>query len=263
MATIGACACFAAISGSSVATAATMGTVALPEMNKYKYGHSLATGTVAAGGTLGILIPPSATFVLYAILTEQSVGKLFIAGIFPGIVLALLFMLTIYLQVRVKPGMAPRGEQVVLKEKLFALKGVWSMLVLFLVVMTTAALGEDWLQFKYDCRHSGNVPDRSLTTPLGLVGAVALTDAVFTAPVVADGKIYVVDGSGAAFCIDAETLRVLWKRQTRGGKANCNNVSSPAIAGDYLHFGTMAGSYYVLDKVSGAVVKEIAFSLPA
>ncbi|MDH3883521.1 MAG: TRAP transporter large permease [Desulfobacterales bacterium] len=135
MATIGACAGFAAISGSSVATAATMGTVALPEMKKYKYGQSLATGTVAAGGTLGILIPPSATFVFYAILTEQSVGKLFIAGILPGIVLALLFMLTIYLQVRIKPEVAPRGQQVVLKEKLIALKGVWSMLVLFLVVM--------------------------------------------------------------------------------------------------------------------------------
>jgi tripartite ATP-independent transporter DctM subunit len=112
-----------------------MGTVALPEMKKYKYGQSLATGTVAAGGTLGILIPPSATFVFYAILTEQSVGKLFIAGILPGIVLALLFMLTIYLQVRIRPGAAPRGQQVVLKEKLLALKGVWSMLVLFLVVM--------------------------------------------------------------------------------------------------------------------------------
>jgi C4-dicarboxylate transporter DctM subunit len=130
MATIGACAGFAAISGSSVATAATMGTVALPEMKKYKYGQSLATGTVAAGGTLGILIPPSATFVFYAILTEQSVGKLFIAGILPGILLALLFMLTIYLQVRIRPGVAPRGQQVVLKEKLIALKGVWSMLVL-------------------------------------------------------------------------------------------------------------------------------------
>jgi tripartite ATP-independent transporter DctM subunit len=135
MATIGACAGFAAISGSSVATAATMGTVSLPEMKKYKYGQSLATGTVAAGGTLGILIPPSATFVFYAILTEQSVGKLFIAGILPGILLAALFMLTIYLQVRIKPGIAPRGEQVALREKVIALKGVWSMLVLFLVVM--------------------------------------------------------------------------------------------------------------------------------
>ncbi len=135
MATIGACAGFAAISGSSVATAATMGTVALPEMKKYKYGEALATGTVAAGGTLGILIPPSATFVFYAILTEQSVGKLFIAGILPGIVLAALFMLTIYIHVRLDPDIAPRGERASLREKIVALKGIWGIVVLFLLVM--------------------------------------------------------------------------------------------------------------------------------
>ncbi|MEE8306168.1 MAG: PQQ-binding-like beta-propeller repeat protein, partial [Gammaproteobacteria bacterium] len=135
-------------------------------------------------------------------------------------------------------------------------------IVLFLTVMATAAAAEDWLQFKYDCRHSGNVPDRSVTTPLGLVGAVPLTDAVFTAPVVADGRVYVVDGSGVAFCIDAATLRVVWRFESRGGKANCNNVSSPAIAGRYLHFGTTAGSYYVLDAASGTVVKEIACGEP-
>ena len=135
MATIGACAGFAAISGSSVATAATMGTVALPEMKKYEYAPSLATGTVAAGGTLGILIPPSATFVFYAILTEQSVGKLFIAGIFPGILLALLFILTINFQVRLNPDVAPRGPGATFRERIFALKGVWGMLCLFLIVM--------------------------------------------------------------------------------------------------------------------------------
>lgn len=135
MATIGACAGFAAISGSSVATAATMGTVALPEMKKYKYSEALATGTVAAGGTLGILIPPSATFVFYAILTEQSVGKLFIAGILPGILLAALFMLTIYISVRLNPDIAPRGERASLREKIVALKGIWGITVLFLLVM--------------------------------------------------------------------------------------------------------------------------------
>ena len=135
MATIGACAGFAAISGSSVATAATMGTVALPEMKKYEYAPSLATGTVAAGGTLGILIPPSATFVFYAILTEQSVGKLFIAGIFPGILLALLFIMTINIQVRLNPEVAPRGPGATFRERIFALKGVWGMLCLFLIVM--------------------------------------------------------------------------------------------------------------------------------
>jgi len=140
-----------------------------------------------------------------------------------------------------------------------------SVIVLFLVGMTTAVAAEDWLQFKYDCWHSGNVPDRSVAIRhrrTGLIGAVPLTDAVFTAPVVADGRIYVVDGAGVAFCIDAATLRVIWKFPTRGGKANCNNISSPAIAGRYLHFGTMAGSYYVLDRTNGAVVKEIACGEP-
>jgi C4-dicarboxylate transporter DctM subunit len=141
MATVGACAGFAAISGSSVATAATMGTVALPEMKKYGYGTSLATGTVAAGGTLGILIPPSATFVFYAILTEQSVGKLFIAGILPGILLALLFMLAINIQVRLDPKIAPRSEAAALKERISALKGVWGMLALFVLVMGGIYIG--------------------------------------------------------------------------------------------------------------------------
>ena len=76
-----------------------------------------------------------------------------------------------------------------------------------------------------------------MASDLGLIGAVPLTDAVFTAPVVADGRVYAVDGSGVAFCIDASTLRVLWKSETAGDKANCNNVSSPAIVGRYLHFG--------------------------
>jgi len=141
MATVGACAGFAAISGSSVATAATMGTVALPEMKKYGYGTALATGTVAAGGTLGILIPPSATFVFYAILTEQSVGKLFIAGILPGILLALLFMLAINIQVRLYPKIAPRSQAAALREKISALKGVWGMLALFVLVMGGIYIG--------------------------------------------------------------------------------------------------------------------------
>ena len=135
MATIGACAGFAAISGSSVATAATMGTVALPEMEKYRYGNALSTSTVAAGGTLGILIPPSATFVFYAILTEQSVGKLFIAGILPGILLAALFMITIYVQVRINPESAPRREKATFRERVVVIKGVWGMVLLFLIVM--------------------------------------------------------------------------------------------------------------------------------
>jgi len=136
------------------------------------------------------------------------------------------------------------------------------LIVVNLMLATTATAGENWLQFKYDCRHSGNVPDRSVTTPLGLVGAVPLNDAIFTAPVVADGRVYVVDGSGVVFCLVPAMKKVVWKFRSRGGRANCNNVSSPAIAGRYLHFGTMAGTYYVLDKASGDVVKEIACGEP-
>ena len=96
MATVGACAGFAAVSGSSAATVATMGTVALPEMKKYGYKFSLATGSVAAGGGLGILIPPSVILVVYGLFADQSIGKLFMAGMLPGILQAVLFMLTIF-----------------------------------------------------------------------------------------------------------------------------------------------------------------------
>ncbi len=136
------------------------------------------------------------------------------------------------------------------------------LMVALVVGMAVSAKGEDWLQFKYDCRHSGNVRGRNVSPPLGLVGAVPLTDAVFTSPVVSDGRVYVVDGSGVVSCIDAETLGVVWTFESRGGEANCSNVSSPAIAGRYLHFGTMSGCYYVLDKTDGSVVKEIVFDDP-
>ncbi len=137
------------------------------------------------------------------------------------------------------------------------------LLVAFLLIRSTAApAGENWPQFKFDARHSGNLPQRVIAAPLKLAGAIPLTDAVFTAPVVADGRVYVVDGAGVAFCIDAQTLRVVWEFASRGGNANCGNVSSPAIAGRYLHFGTMAGSYYVLDRTNGNVVEEILCGEP-
>lgn len=117
--------------------------------------------------------------------------------------------------------------------------------------------GESWLQFKFDARHSGNVPNRDVRTPLGLIGAVPLSDAIFTAPVVVDGSIYVVDGSGVVYCISSRTLKLRWKTTTRGGRANCNNVSSPVVLGPYLHFGTMSGSYYVLNRNDGSVVREL------
>jgi len=136
------------------------------------------------------------------------------------------------------------------------------LIALFLLGSAVARAGEDWIQLKYDGRRSGNVPERSVKTPLGLLAATPLTDAVFTAPAVAGGRVYVVDGSGTAFCLDATTLNVIWKRETRGGSINCNNISSPAISAGYVHFGTMGGSYYVLDAVDGKVIKEIACGEP-
>jgi len=117
--------------------------------------------------------------------------------------------------------------------------------------------GESWTQLKFDARHSGNARQRSVQTPLKLAAAIPLTDGVYTSPVIADDRIYVVDGSGVAFCIDAKTFEVVWKVVTQGGAENCNNVSSPAIAGRYLHFGTMAGVYYVLALETGEIVREI------
>jgi len=142
IATIGACSGFAAICGSSVATAATLGRVALPEMERYGYDRQLATGSVAAGGTLGFLIPPSIGFVVYGILTEQSIGKLLISGFLPGFLLAAAYMVIIVVWVKLKPKAAPASlEKVSLKEKLLALKGVWELAVGFLLVMGGLYLG--------------------------------------------------------------------------------------------------------------------------
>jgi len=141
MATIGACAGFAAICGSTNAAAATMATVALPEMKRYKYSPELATGTVAAGGSLGILIPPSVIFIVYGIMTQQSIGKLFAAGILPGILLSVLFIVTIYIRVRLKPALGPPGPKTSFKEKVQSLTGVIEMLLIFILVMGGLFLG--------------------------------------------------------------------------------------------------------------------------
>jgi tripartite ATP-independent transporter DctM subunit len=136
IATIGACGGFAAVSGSSVATAATMGTVALPEMKRFNYDPRLATGSVAAGGTLGFLIPPSIGFVVYGMLTEQSIGKLLVAGMLPGILLTLAYISIVIAWVKLNPAMAPANPgRVGWAEKFASLKGVWEHLVLFLIVM--------------------------------------------------------------------------------------------------------------------------------
>jgi len=135
MATIGACAGFSAICGSTNAAAATMASVALPEMKRYGYDMKLATGTVAAGGSLGILIPPSVIFIVYGIMTEQSIGKLFAAGILPGMLLAGLFLLTIYIWTRIRPDLGPRGPRTGLRERLRSLWGLGEMFGIFAIVM--------------------------------------------------------------------------------------------------------------------------------
>lgn len=131
--TIGTSALFSAISGSVNATTATMARIALPEMKKYRYDDELSTSCVAAGGTLGILIPPSVILVLYGILTMEPIGKLLIAGLVPGILQMLLFMLAIYLMVLRNPSLAPVTEKKPFKEKIVSLNSVWPFVVLFLI----------------------------------------------------------------------------------------------------------------------------------
>nr|HOO45890.1 TRAP transporter large permease [Deltaproteobacteria bacterium] len=135
IATIGACAAFAAICGSTNATAATMGAATLPEMKRYNYKPELATGVVAAGGSLGILIPPSVIFIVYGILTEQSIGKLFLAGILPGIVLTLMFIASILIWTTLKPELGPRGPKTSFREKIASLSGVAETIIIFIMVM--------------------------------------------------------------------------------------------------------------------------------
>ncbi|MFK7835042.1 MAG: TRAP transporter large permease [Sulfitobacter sp.] len=135
LATVGACGAFAAICGSSVATAATMSKVALPEMKRYKYGESLATGSVAAGGIIGILIPPSVVLVLYGVLTETSIGDLFIAGFLPGVLTIVGFMITVVIVTRIFPDIGPAGERVSLGEKFVALGRTWAIILLFALVI--------------------------------------------------------------------------------------------------------------------------------
>mgnify|MGYP001766504933 CR=1 FL=1 len=141
MATVGACSAFGAICGSGPATSATMASVALPEMRRYKYDMQLATGCVAAGGGIGMLIPPSIVFIVYAILTEQSIGKLFVAGVVPGIMVALMFCAVIFWQAKRNPSIAPAGPRFSLWEKILALRGVWETLALFALVMGGMFLG--------------------------------------------------------------------------------------------------------------------------
>ena len=135
IATIAACAGFAAISGSSVATAATFATVAYPEMRRYNYPQSFATGVIAAGGTLGAMLPPSTVLAVYGIITEQDIGKLFIAGIIPGLLAATMDMLTVVVIGRLRPDFLPAAPRHTWKERFRGLRDIWAMLLLFVFVI--------------------------------------------------------------------------------------------------------------------------------
>ena len=136
VATIGGCAAFGAICGSSLATAATMSQVAGPEMRRHGYSPALATGTLAAGGTLGILIPPSVILVIYAIYTEMSIGTLFVAAVIPGLIATAGYMLVVNIYARLNPGAAPPAERLDLREKLRATGEVWPVAMVFILVVT-------------------------------------------------------------------------------------------------------------------------------
>jgi C4-dicarboxylate transporter, DctM subunit len=135
MATIAACGGFAAISGSSVATAATFSAVAYPEMRRFQYPQSFATGVIAAGGTLGAILPPSLVLAVYSLITQQDVGRLYIAGIVPGILAALMYIATITVIGVVRPNYLPKGPRSSWKERVAAVRGVWAITVLFLFVI--------------------------------------------------------------------------------------------------------------------------------
>ncbi|NLL20538.1 MAG: TRAP transporter large permease [Firmicutes bacterium] len=141
IASITACAFFAAVSGSNIGTAATIGKVAVPEMRLHKYKDTLSAGCVAAGGTLGILIPPSSLMIVYGALTEESIGKLLIAGILPGIVTAVLLAFTAWLQVRINPSLAPTGKSAPFNIKMQTLKAIWPVPVIFIISMGGIWLG--------------------------------------------------------------------------------------------------------------------------
>ncbi len=142
LASIAGCGGFAAVSGSSTAGAAAMGTICYPEMRKYNYNKALAAGSIAAGGTLGIMIPPSLGFIVYGILTEQSIGKLFIAGIVPGILELSFFLATVVILVKMNPSLAPKADfDITWKQKMSSLVHVWPVLVIFVLILGGIYLG--------------------------------------------------------------------------------------------------------------------------
>jgi TRAP-type mannitol/chloroaromatic compound transport system permease large subunit len=141
MATVSACTAFGAVCGSSPATAATMATVGLPEMKRYGYADELSAGSVASGGGLGMIMPPSVVLIVYGVLTEQSIGKLFVSGILPAILMTILFIISIFIWCLFRPNQGPRGEKFTLKEKIKSLTGMIDTMLVFILVMGGLFIG--------------------------------------------------------------------------------------------------------------------------
>ena len=141
MATVSACTAFGAICGSSPATAATMATVGLPEMKRYNYADELATGSVASGGGLGMIMPPSVVLIIYGVLTEESIGALFVAGILPAIVMTILFIIAIYIQCKLSPDQGPSGQKFTWKQRIRSLSGTIDTISVFTLVMGGLFIG--------------------------------------------------------------------------------------------------------------------------
>lgn len=135
LSTVAACGGMAAIYGSSMATAATMTKVAVPAKRRYNYDDAFSAGTVAAGGTIGILIPPSGALIVYGLLSETDIAKLFMAGLIPGIISVLFYVVAIQVVCLIKPEWAPRGDRTTWMQKLISLKDIWSIAALFLLIM--------------------------------------------------------------------------------------------------------------------------------
>ncbi len=126
-----------------------------------------------------------------------------------------------------------------------------------LLAANAVRAADEWPQLQGDALRSGNAPAADIQAPFRLAAALPLTDGIYASPVVADGKLIAIDGSGVVFAFDAVSLKPLWKYATKGGHGNCNNIAAPAVIGKYVHIGTTAGYYYVLDRDSGALIREI------
>ena len=196
MATVLSCAGFSAVSGSSLATAATMSRVAMPPMRKYKYRDSLAAGTLAAGGTIGIMIPPSVPMIIYGIVTETNIGSMFIAGIIPGIILTLSYLFAVYFRVATKPELGPPGEPVSQSEKMRTLYKTWPIIVLFLLVLGGIYLG---VFTPTEAGAVGAVGGFLFALSRGKMMSISENIHVFTDTVIVTARIFVIGGAALIF----------------------------------------------------------------